>query len=496
MSKPLYIYLGDNAEAPYEFKADTGVVGTINPAIFGYLLNANERQELSPGLAKRWNYDFKTQTFEIELGSAKFHNNREVTAEDVEFSIVRGFISNAVNYNRIHFSDILGIEKLKIGTEYRPGLVEGIKTTGSKIIKITLARKNPLFLLAFTIPFSTIVPKEELQGDYFTWKRFPIGAGPYKVEKPYKDFEVILSLAESTANEIASDFQRPNKIVYHNRRTPGLSYDVILDRATLTEVEKKYTFQLSKYPVMISTLFFYRGNPIGENVNYRKAIYHAIDREALAKTDDIFKPAFEMMVRPYGGRINPKNPYDPKLAKEYAKKIPKALLKTPVKIGIYTTVPEWGPATLKRNELIARYLKEVGIGVEFGVNREKFPTPAVMKTFDIKQAAKVVDLADPSISFGAMASISPYSVEVPSNDGRFDKLYEASVNAAGFDDRIKAIEKLAILIQEEALMVPLLQKFVAYHVNPETIESLGDQPKPLFLNTALIRMKNKAVASN
>jgi hypothetical protein len=202
-----------------------------------------------------------------------------------------------------------------------------------------------------------------------------------------------------------------------------------------------------------------------------------------------------MMVRPYPGRANTSNPYNPKLASEYAAQIPKDLLKRPLRIGLYTAEKKVTPLIQKRFDSIREQLAKLGIATEFGLNSEKFPTPEVLSKFDVRMSAKVVDLGDPTISYGAMAAISPYASEVPDSKGKFDRLYQTAVQANTFDERMKSIEQISDLIHDEALMVPLMQRYVLYRFNPATVISLGEQPKPMFLNLAKIVLNRPSPAS-
>ena len=186
MTKNINVLLGEYNLAPYEFKASTNALGAVNPVLFGYILKSNETQEILPGIITNWKFDHKNK-YTLTLGEAKFHNGRTVKATDFEFSIIRGFISKNENYNKILFSDIEGTENLKIGSIYKPGMLSGIKVTNEKTVEITVKNNNPIFLLNFTIPFAPIVPIEELEDDLYTWKKTPIGAGPYQIVNDYKD---------------------------------------------------------------------------------------------------------------------------------------------------------------------------------------------------------------------------------------------------------------------------------------------------------------------
>jgi len=285
-----------------------------------------------------------------------------------------------------------------------------------------------------------------------------------------------------------ADGQTPEFIEYHTSRKTD-EYDIIFDPITASEKEKSFVKVFSKYPALINSLFFYRENEFNENINFRKAIYHGIDRDALASGQEQFKPAYEMLVRPYGGRIEPKNPFNLALAKEYIKKLPKSFLEKTFVIGVYASEDTATVRKKERIKLLAKQIADLGLKVTFEANPEKFPTPEVMKKFSMKMWSKVVDLDDPSISYGALSKQSPYKNEMPDSHGKFDELYTKAVQAKTLEDRLKATQDISHLIEEEALIVPILQKYVMYRFNPKTVETLGDQSKPLFMNLSLVKMK-------
>ena len=481
MNHELYVYTGDDNLAHYDFKIQSPVLGVFNPTVYGLLLNSTDDQELLPGLISEWKYDFKEKKYILTLSNAKFHNGREITAQDLEFSIIRGFISSSENYNRIHFSDIKGITDLKVGMKYKTGMVPGLKVLNKKQLQIELSRTNPIFLLNFTVPFVPLVPEEELKEDYFTWKKWPIGAGPYRVESDYHDHRLKLIAVKPVAD-------RPTAIIMDNARKVD-KYDIIFDEVIASDKEKDFEKVFSKYPVSIACLAFYRDNPIDQNLNFRKAIYHAIDRDSLAMNTDQYRAAYEMMVRPYGGRVKPKNPYNVELAKSYLAKVPHELLKDGVKIGVYATDDHWTPAMKQRIARMTEQFKEIGLKVSFEANSEKFPTPEVVKKYTIKMYSKVVDLADPAVSYGAMSSRSPYRNENPVKGNEYDLAYEKALAANDVETRFHAIQEISTLIEEKAIISPLLQKYAFYRINPNKVKTLGDQAKPLFLDLSKVEMK-------
>jgi len=479
MSSELNIYTGDDKLAPYDFKIQSTVLGTVNPVIYGLLLTTTETQEILPGIIKSWDYNFHENTYKLKLGNEKFHNGREVEAEDLEFSIVRGFISSSENYNRVHFSGIKGISALKVGDKFKSGMVSGIKVLDHKTLQIELAEKNPFFLLNFTLPFVPLVPKEELKDDYFTWKKWPVGAGPYKIEKDYADHRLVLQAVTEMPGH-------PVRITIDNARKMD-QYDLIFDEVTPSPKEGDFKKAISKYPNSIVVLKFYRNNTLNKNADFRKAIYHAIDRDTLIGDSDQYLPAYEMKVNSYDGR-KAKNPYDIELARSFAKKVPHDLLKHGVLVGVYASSSAFPANVARRINNLSAQFERVGINVRFEANPEKFPTKEVVQKFSMKMSSKIVDLADPVVTYGAM---SPYHDENPDSDGAFDRAYEKALQIEDTELRYAAIQDIAKLIEDQALMVPLLEKYTLYRFNQSKLQSLGVQPKPQFLDLTKVELAHK-----
>lgn len=476
-SKSIRVFGGQEDYPPYDIRVSSAVYGTINFAVFGSLLRSNDVYEISPSLVKKWKYDHQAKKYQLTLSDAKFHNGRPINSKDLEFSLVRGFVSKQENYHRIYLSEIQGSEKLKPGMPYRSGMLSGLKLIDEKTIEIKLKSINPVFLLRLTTPLIPLVPREELKDDLYTWKKLPIGAGPYRVEKDFlsKSMELTRVLGEGS---------EPERIVFDTeiKRT---QYDLIFDRSNDgVPAELKKIF--SKNPTSVSALFFYRDNPLGENPNFRKAIYYALNRVAICEGFDQFRPAYGLLVPPYAFRKHESNDYDPELAKKHLKKVSPELLKKLIVIGVYTD-RVIHPALQIRIDRIVENLKSIGLNVKFEPITEMFPNDKIIKRYTMKMWLKNVDLLDPSMVFASMTSFSPFGVELPETHGEFDRLYHSIVSQKSMVDRFNKIKNLENYIEREFLVIPVLQRYSMYLIRSEVISDLGNQTNPLFMDFSLIR---------
>src|SRR5512136_1128779 len=126
------------------------------------LLTFDSKFQVVPQLADRWetSADGKVYTFHLRQG-VKFHNGREMTAEDVKASVDR---FRAIAPRRNELDD-----------------VEKIEVTGPSTVRMTLKQVNAAFLAAIANPICqlAILPKEAVEGRPIN-KADIIGTGPYR----------------------------------------------------------------------------------------------------------------------------------------------------------------------------------------------------------------------------------------------------------------------------------------------------------------------------
>lgn len=141
----------------------------VNAIVLGHMFEPlvayGNRLEILPVLAESWEVspDLQTYTFKLRKGR-KFHNGREMVADDVKYSIRRILDPKTKNPRAKSLSIITGIETPDKYTV---------------VFKLNKPSAGFLDLLAYISPVIAIVPKEvvEAQGGEMTK---PVGTGPYK----------------------------------------------------------------------------------------------------------------------------------------------------------------------------------------------------------------------------------------------------------------------------------------------------------------------------
>lgn len=133
--------------------------------------------ELTPSLAESYDIskDGLTYTFKLHKG-VKFHNGREVVAQDVKYSIERTTNPKTESPGAGFYDSIAGMEAFKKG---KAKDVKGIIVVDPATIKFTLTRPDATFLHVLALNFSSVVPKEAVDKAGKDFGKKVVGSGAF-----------------------------------------------------------------------------------------------------------------------------------------------------------------------------------------------------------------------------------------------------------------------------------------------------------------------------
>lgn len=137
----------------------------------------SDLSEIVPLLAESWDVseDGKTYVFTIRQGvhfhEGKYQEGREMTAEDVAYSLNRSAEKSAMN---------------------RLAMLKKAEVTDDWTVTCTLKEPNSSFLTALTDAGNVIVPEEEVEGWGDQFGNHLIGTGPFVLEEFKLDEEAVL----------------------------------------------------------------------------------------------------------------------------------------------------------------------------------------------------------------------------------------------------------------------------------------------------------------
>jgi peptide/nickel transport system substrate-binding protein len=269
------------------------------------LIKVTPEMDYAPDVAERWETpDDKTIVFHLNP-VAKFQDGRPVTAEDVKWT-----------YDSLMAENFLSSKKSGYSA------VDRIETPDPKTVIFHLKEPNGGLFDNLTLG---ILPKGS---DTNVMKTRPISAGPYKVVDFRTDESVTLEAfdqwhggAPKIKHVTVRIIPDATTLVYELRRGSVTMEVNQIPFENVAEFEKNEKVQVIKKPGSVwQYLAFNLRDPILKNVDVRRAIAHAIDRQKIVT--DLLRghgvPSDTMFGEGHWARANnlPTYPYDPVKAKQ------------------------------------------------------------------------------------------------------------------------------------------------------------------------------------
>jgi len=356
--EPPTLMLGLNQQGPTQF-----VAGKIYEGLLRYGTDLS----VMPGLAKAWSVsdDGLTYTFELQQ-DVTWHDGASFSSDDVVFSLkeflpevhprARGVLSN----------------------------VEGIVAPDESTVEITLKQPFPAFLQSFEVSSAPMIPAHLYRGtDYRDnpANETPVGTGPFKLEewqrgsfirlvrnddywqdgKPYLDELVFNIVPDAASRSVAFETGRVDVL-----RGGDIEYFDVNRLGALPDTEVTNAGWEFLSPI-IWVQFNLRNEPMND-VRFRKAVWHAIDRDFIANAIwmGFAEPADGPLPAnsPYHAENLPAADYDP----DKARALLDEMGLTPDENGVRATVRylslPYSETYIRMGEYVRQQLREVGIELE------------------------------------------------------------------------------------------------------------------------------------
>ncbi len=254
--------------------------------LFSGLVRLDAHLEPAPDIAREWRVsdDGRTYTFYLRH-DVRFHNGREVKAEDFKYSWQRACdpatgSSTAATY----LGDIVGVREVITGESKG---ISGVRVIDDYTLEVTIDAPKSYFLSKLTYPTSFVVDRVDVESGS-KWWRSPNGSGPFKLKQWDENSQLVLERNELYYGKLAEvDF-----VVFHlwggvpmdmyetgeiDVTSISLSYiDRVTDKAGPFYRELVIVPELSFYYIGFNT-----AKPPFDDVNVRRAFSQAIDKDKL-----------------------------------------------------------------------------------------------------------------------------------------------------------------------------------------------------------------------
>ena len=461
----LKVFLGNLKSAPYEIGTPGNILANFNRLVLGSLIERDSNYNLREGILKEFRYDFDKDLYLLRLQpNVKFHNGRRVDSKDLEFSILRGFFSARKNYFSIYLGGIKGVGKIKSGSKFQPGTVSGVKVIDERTVAVKLKSPNPSFLHSLTGSYFSVVPREALREDYFTWKKYPVGAGRYKVEKKFDGTKTVLKKVNSSKEnykiELYSSLVKDQKI--------DISFEPL----------KNFRLFALSSPGAIRVLQFSNKNKYGQKAFFRKRVCSILKKINFDNGKGLIKNVHSILPNHFWGKTTSPDSFK---YEELGKDLP--AIEEKLEFIVFSK----GDLSERQKYYVDKMKKaflENGIDVTFKTNNEKFVKKTTAERFPVRVVTNIVNYTDPLILYSnykyngenSFYSLSGEEAEV------YNKLYFLAENSQNFEKKISNIIEMAKYAEEKALYCPLADEKVAFFYNQKTIADMGVQFDSLTLD--------------
>ena len=338
--------------------ASLGLVGPL----WDWLTEIDAAGKLSPGLALSWKpgEDGKSWTFKLRPG-VKFHDGSEMTAEDVQFTLMEGFRRPKAKASRVR--------------QFRKG-IKDVQVVDRHTVTVITAKPWPTFPydMSFQPGIEGIVlPKayiKKVGWDGFAQK--PVGTGPWKFVKHevgnFIEFEAVKDHWRKSPN-----FDRLRTVLVKEAATRVAMLktgQVDVARISLDEVQDvtKAGFKIAEDPqptsvrIHLYATYYDKAGPV-KDVRVRQALNLAVNRQEILDTllHGKGKPAavfpsspisigFPADLKPY--------PYDPAKAK---KLLAEAGYPNGFSIKLFALPTGGFTQYLQLAEIVAGYWEAIGV---------------------------------------------------------------------------------------------------------------------------------------
>ena len=465
---------------------------TVAQQIFDGLVQYDGNLNIIPAIAHDWkgSRDGLTWTFYLRKG-VKFHNGRELVADDVVYSFTRIVDPQLKSKLAEVFGKVKGAREF---TEGRAKVVSGLRALDSHTVQIELVEASGPFVASLAIGYAKIVPREVVQASGAEFGRRPVGTGPFKLVEWKRDSIVLagnpdyyagrpfldrLEYQVFTGQQVDRMYESFQKQELEDSPVPTPELDAVRDGKR---------FQFVRRPILGVRFFGFdtTKEPLSNRM-LRQAFNFALDRNALVQ--DVYKGRYKAghsFLPPgtygYDPQYNP-YPYDPERARALLAKAGfpggKGLPVFQVWSNPRTELVE------REHETMRRQLAEVGIRVEFRYNTDwpSFNREAYEGKLPVFRYGWVADLPEPENFLYRLFHSQSRSNLTRYNNSRVDRLLDQARIEQDSLKRVSIYRDAERLIMEDAPVIPLsyysYERVFQPYVRSVEVSALGDPYIPL-----------------
>jgi peptide/nickel transport system substrate-binding protein/oligopeptide transport system substrate-binding protein len=463
---------------------------SVSQQIFDGLVEFDHTLTIVPALARYWKAtrDGLTWTFSLRRG-VKFHHGREVTADDVVYSLTRLLDPRLRSAAADLFINVHGAREFREG---RAATVSGITALDPATVRIVLDEPQAPLVFVLAVGYAKIVPRDRVsaQGDAFGTT--PVGTGPFRFERWERGKEIVLAANPG----YFGGAPRLARVVY--RIFPGEPTAAMFEEFRRGQLEDS-PVPMQDYPRVMASVrgthvkrpmfnvrflgLNTRVKPLGD-ARVRQALMSAIDRPAIV--EEVTRGRFVVargILPPGTLGYTPglaSHDYDPARARQLL-----AEAGYPEGRGLPTLTILAGVKLEREHQLVVQYLAAVGVRTEFKYVTEwpQFTRLLAEGQVPAFQYAWLADVPDPdNFLFKLFHSKSPRNYTGYANP-QLDALLLRARNEPDPQRRADLYRRAEQLVVHEAVVIPFFhqpyERVFQPYVRSIEVSGLGDPYIPL-----------------
>ena len=352
--------------------------------IFSGLVTLNKDLEIIPDLAESWDIsdDGKKYTFNLRKG-IKFSNGDPVKASDFKWAIERASNPDTGSLNaEVYLGDIVGVkEVIESGGSLTE--VSGLKAIDDNTLEITIDEPKTYFLAKLTYPTAFVLSQDYIEKQGEDWIDNPVGTGPFILS----EYQIGQTLKLKKNENYWAEKAKVDGIIMNLAGGVSMAMyendEIDITGVGLADLErvKDPNDSLSKDLVNVPPQFslnyigFNVNMPPFDDVNFRKALSYAVDKEIIAEKiySGLTKPSYSIIPPGFPG-YSPSIKgieFNEELAKEY---LAKSKYSDPsTRPRIIVTIPGTGGSPGLDTEVISDMWKET-LGIEVEIQQVEWAT--------------------------------------------------------------------------------------------------------------------------
>lgn len=449
--------------------------------VYEGLVTWGEDNQPKPLLAEKWDIQDggKTYIFTIKKG-VKFHNGRELKAEDFKWSWERACSPELASETiTAYLGDVVGLIDMKNG---KADSIKGVTVVDDYTLKVEIDKPRPYFLGKLTYLVSAVVAKESLDGKKeINSAKQMIGTGPFKAEsyEPAQMLKLTANADYHGGKPALDAIERPvilDSATRLNKFKNGELDLCLLQRQDVKGVQDdpKFASQLVFHP---RPAIYYVGlncsgkdYPAFKDVRVRRAIAMAIDRDRIAKDilGGINEAAYSIVPPGVPGHRPKANfiPYDPAAAKKLLAEagFPGGVGLPPVEIRFRDGQRD---VSLVAEEVTSQLKTNLGLTVNPRVTEWKAYLERYNKgqnpLYHMRWAA---DYLDPQNFLSHMLSTNGPENHHGYSNAEFDRLCAEADSILDMDRRLQLYAQAEDLVLQDAPWIPIYFQRDAELISP------------------------------